>query len=188
MGKLKLVCPNCRSLLEIDDAPGISDKMLTCPICRFRAKVAVYQQQGMGKSRPVSNDEEEPTQVNFGMMDRTIGSLFYGRKEFSLHKGENTIGRKAQSGRAEVQICDEYGEVDKYMSRQHAIINICEGASGLEHRLKPTNPKNPIKINGSLLTNDDIVILQWGDELTFGHTPLKFDHPRSAEDQTLLDA
>lgn len=183
MGKIKFTCPNCRSVLSIEDAPGIREKMLSCPICRFRAKVSVYIQQALGNR---GQDDEEPTQINLGAMDRTIGSLFYGQKEFSLHKGPNTIGRKAQSGRAEVQLCDIHGEVDRYMSRQHAVITIKEGGSGLEHHLQPTNPKNPIKVNGQPLQNADVVILQWGDKLTFGHTELVFDRPNSDDDKTML--
>lgn len=184
MGKINITCPNCRSVLSIEDAPGISDKMLSCPVCRFRAKVSVYQQESLGGSR---YGDDEPTQVNFGMMDRTIGSLFLGDKEFSLHKGTNTIGRKALTGHAEVQLCDKNGEVDRYMSRQHAVITIKDGGSGLEHHLQPTNPKNPIKVNGKLLQNADIVILQWGDRLTFGHTDLVFERPHYNEDQTIIE-
>lgn len=182
MEKIKITCPNCRSALSIANVPGISEKMLSCPVCRFRAKVSVYQQQAMSRG-PQTTDDEEPTQVNFGSMDdRTIGSLFMGAKEFSLHKGQNTIGRKAKSGHAEVQISD-----DRYMSRQHAVITIKEGGSGLEHHLQPTNPKNPIKVNGQLLQNADVVVLQWGDRLTFGHTELVFDRPHiEDEDQTII--
>ena len=89
MGKLKIICPNCRSLLTIEETPGIADKMLSCPICRFRAKVSVYQQQALGSGKHGGDDDEEPTQVNFGMMDRTIGSIFHGAQEYSLHKGKN---------------------------------------------------------------------------------------------------
>ena len=186
MGKIRITCPNCRSTLSIEETPGIGEKMLTCPVCRFRAKVSLYQQQAMGVGRQAT-DEDEPTQVNFGSMDdRTIGSLFLGQKEYSLHKGQNTIGRKAQTGHAEVQLCDLNGEVDRYMSRQHAIIAIKEGGSGLEHHLQPTNPKNPIKVNGKPLENGDIVVLQWGDRLTFGHTELLFERPHYNEDQTML--
>lgn len=180
MGKIKITCPNCRSLLTIEDAPGISDKMLTCPICRFRAKVVVYQQQSSG-ARQGGNDNQEPTQVGIGMMDRTIGSLYFGNEEYSLHKGQNTIGRRATTGRAEVQISD-----DRYMSRQHAVITIKEGGTGLEHHLQPTNPKNPIKVNGRQLENADIVVLQWGDRLTFGHTELIFDRPKALEENTIV--
>lgn len=137
MEKIKITCPNCHSALSIANLPGISEKMLSCPVCRFRAKVSVYQQQAMSRG-PQTSDDEEPTQVNFGSMDdRTIGSLFMGSKEFSLHKGLNTIGRKAQSGHAEVQLCDINGEVDRYMSRQHAVITIKEGGSGLDTIYNP---------------------------------------------------
>ena len=181
MGKIKITCPNCHSVLSIEEAPGISDKMLSCPICRFRAKVSVFQQQMLSRGSQ-NDDDDEPTQVKFGSMDRTIGCLFFGKEEYSLHKGENTIGRKAKSGHAEVQISD-----DRYMSRQHAVITIKEGGSGLEHHLQPTNPKNPIKVNGQLLQNADVVVLQWGDRLTFGHTELVFDRPHiEDEDQTMI--
>lgn len=186
MEKIKITCPNCRSLLSIEQTPGIGDKMLSCPICRFRAKVSVFQQQSLGNIRQ-SADDDEPTQVNFAAMDRTIGSLFLGDKEFSLHKGPNTIGRKAQTGHAEVQLCDSNGEIDRYMSRNHAVITIKEGGSGLEHHLQPSNPKNPIKINGQQLQNADVVVLQWGDRLTFGHTELIFERPHYNEDQTMIE-
>lgn len=169
----------------MDEAPGIADKMLSCPICRFRAKVSVFQQQALGKGAHGGDNDDPPTQVSFGMMDRTIGSLFLGNKEFSLHKGQNTIGRKAKTGHAEVQLCDINGDVDPYMSRQHAVITIKEGGSGLEHHLQPTNPKNPIKVNGKQLMNEDVVVLQWGDRLTFGHTELVFERPHFNEDQTM---
>lgn len=187
MEKLKVVCPNCRSILEIENAPGISDKMLACPICRFRAKVAVYQQQGIGRKPQAASYEDPITQGNFNMMDRTIGSLYFGTKEFLLHKGRNTIGRKAMTGDAEVQICDEEGNVDRYMSKRHAIITIKDGASGLEHQMQPYEPKNAIKVNGILMSQDDIIVLQWGDKLQFGHTTLRFDRPRSAAEQTIVD-
>lgn len=186
MGRIKLKCPNCQSNLAVGETPGLGDKMLSCPICRFRAKFTVFQQHALGNVRQ-STDDEEPTQVNFGSMDRTIGSLFLGSKEYSLHKGPNTIGRKAQTGHAEVQLCDINGEVDRYMSRQHAVITIKEGGSGLEHHLQPSNPKNPIKVNGRLLQNADIVVLQWGDRLTFGHTELIFERPHYNEEQTMFE-
>ena len=135
MGKLKIICPNCRSLLSIEETPGIVDKMLSCPICRFRAKVSVYQQQVLGSGKHGGDDDEEPPQVHFGMMDRTIGSIFHGTQEYSL----------------------------------------------------PTNPKNPIKVNGRLLQNTDIVVLQWGDRLTFGHTELVFERPHFNEEQTMIE-
>ena len=38
-----------------------------------------------------------------------------------------------------------------------------------------------------LLQNADVVVLQWGDRLTFGHTELVFDRPHvEDEDQTMI--
>ncbi|MCF0180008.1 MAG: FHA domain-containing protein, partial [Bacteroidales bacterium] len=50
-----------------------------------------------------------------------------------------------------------------------------------------TNPKNPIKVNGKPLGNVDVVLLQWGDRLTFGHTELIFERPHYNEDQTIIE-
>lgn len=184
MGKLKFVCPNCKALLEIDDAPGVRDKMMACPHCKFRAKVVVFLQNSWGDK---NGGDDVPTQINFKGMDRTIGSLFYGNKEFSLHKGENTIGRRAQTGHAEVQLCDEQGEVDMYMSRKHAKIFIKEGAMGLEHQLQHWEAKNPIKVNNKMTMKEgDIIVLQWGDKLKFGHTELVFDRPSNGE-RTIIE-
>ena len=39
MDTITIVCPNCRSRLSVQNAPDIRDKMLSCPICKFKAKV-----------------------------------------------------------------------------------------------------------------------------------------------------
>lgn len=182
MSKLKIKCPNCKQSLSIPDNPGVANKMLKCPICHFRAKVSVFLQQNVGTVE--QNDESDiPTDTNLNFNeDRTIGCLFYEEQGYPLHKGENTIGRKATTGKAEIQISE-----DRYMSRQHAVITVKEGRSGIEHHLQPANPKNPIKVNGKLIENADIVILQWGDHLTFGHTELIFERPDFYEEHTLID-
>lgn len=99
MEELKIICPNCHSLLKIQNTLGISDKMLSCPICRFRAKVSVYQQANMKRHQP--DDDDEPTQVNLDMMDRTIGSLFYQnvyiRESIPLGVRRKPVTRKYRS-------------------------------------------------------------------------------------------
>ena len=76
---IKVTCPNCKSLLSINRVPGIEDKLLTCPVCRFKSKVSVYMQGSMAQGG--GGADEEPTQVNFGPAqerDKQIGSLFIG--------------------------------------------------------------------------------------------------------------
>lgn len=182
--QLKIVCPNCKNRLTTNYTAGIEDKLLTCPICRFKAKVALYMQGSSAKGGDDSSDE--PTQVNFdaaNYMERTIGSLYIDGKEFALKKGRTVIGRRAASSQAEMQIPTE----DRYMSRMHAIITVKDGMSGLEHHLEPARPKNPIKLNGQILAQGDIVVLKWGDKLTFGHTEVLFEQPKYLEEDTELE-
>ena len=157
--------------------------MLTCPTCRFRAKVSVYMQQTIGQGMANKCNDDEPTQINFGPVDATIGVLYHGATPYALHLGVNTIGRIATTSSAEVQISH-----DRYMSRQHAVITIEQSPSGYTHQLKPTNPRNPIKVNGLPLHNADIVMLQWGDRLTFGHTELIFERPQHNEEITIISS
>lgn len=182
--QIKVICPNCKNRLTIPYQSGLSDKLLTCPICRFKAKVAIYQ-QGRAAQGGYGSDGE-PTQVNFdslGAMDRTIGSLYIKEKEFALKKGKTVIGRCASTSRADMQIPTD----DLYMSRVHAAITVREGANGLVHLLEPMNPKNPIRVNGIKMEQGDVVALEWGDRLQFGHTELIFEHPKYNEESTRIE-
>lgn len=182
MQTLQVTCPNCRAIIVIENIPGISNKMLTCPKCGFRSKVSVFMQDA--DSCTVTQTvfvDEEPTQVLLPEMDRTVGVLCVDGKEYSLHEGKNTIGRKAKSGHAEVQISE-----DIYMSRQHAVIYIEATSEGLAHKLVSTNPKNPIKVNGKPLNDGEEVLLKWGDELQFGKTEILFEKPQIDEEATQL--
>mgnify|MGYP000232363580 FL=1 len=49
MELLTVVCPNCRSRLSLQNGPGIQDKMLACPICKYKAKVSLFQMGQAGK-------------------------------------------------------------------------------------------------------------------------------------------
>ena len=180
---MKVICPNCKSLLTISTQEDISEKLLTCPRCKYKAKVSVYLQE-MAKIHPAcSNDSTLLSPGIIQQMDRTVGVLYVDGKGYQLHKGKNTIGRKATSSSAEIQI--ESG--DRFMSRSHACITVKDGMSGLEHQLEALNPKNPIKINGNILENDDLIVLQWGDNLTFGKTDIVFERPNYGEEATIYE-
>lgn len=181
---IKVKCPNCNRLLSINRVPGIEDKLLTCPICRFKSKVSVYLQGGLAQGGYGADDE--PTQVNFHASENkhgTIGSLYIGNKEFALKKGQTLIGRLASTSDADMQIPTN----DQYMSRRHAYIMVQETNGRIEHLLRAARPKNPIKINGKVLDQEDIVVLNWGDRLMFGHTEIVFERPKYVEESTILE-
>lgn len=181
---IRVTCPNCKSLLSIKSVPGIGDKLLTCPVCRFKSRVSVYL-QGEYAQGGVGADEE-PTQVNFGPAldkNRQIGSLYVYGQEFALKMGRILVGRLASTSHADMQIPTD----DHYMSRSHAYITVRERNGQIEHLLEPANPKNPIKLNDKILENGDVVVLSWGDKLRFGHTEIIFERPKYNEEGTILE-
>lgn len=182
--RFKAKCPNCKSDLLIGDKPGINDKMLSCPQCKYRAKVSEFRMAALSGYN--SNDpkgDAEPTQVNFGQMDNTVGSLYLGEKEYGLHIGSTSFGRLGVGCQAEVKIDNG----DRFMSRNHARIIIKQTESGLRHMIEPTNPKNPIVINGNKIENSSIMVLNFGDRLRFGHTELLFERPGLYQEGTMID-
>ena len=35
-----VTCPNCRTRLSVKNEPGVQEKILGCPICKYKAKVS----------------------------------------------------------------------------------------------------------------------------------------------------
>lgn len=42
MGKVFIVCPECRQRLSFNEIPGYRDMVVECPKCHFKANVSVY--------------------------------------------------------------------------------------------------------------------------------------------------
>lgn len=186
MGTISVVCPNCRSRLSIQDAPGIQDKILGCPVCKYKAKVGVYQ---MGQSaQQAQGSSSEPTRIPTGLpsqLKTDVGQMRVVQtgQICELRIGSQTLGRLAQSGTADVQIgSDNYK--DEYMSRRHVQIDVVRTATGLEHHLVEIGSKNIIQLNGKDILRGDQIILNFGDRLTLGKTDILLEE--TDEDSTKL--
>ena len=57
MGKIYLVCPNCRTRLSFTEVPGYQEKIVECPICHFKALANVYQSGAAAQGGQGSNDD-----------------------------------------------------------------------------------------------------------------------------------
>ena len=167
MGKIFLVCPNCRTRLSFPEVPGYQDKIVECPICHFKAKANVYQ--GGAASKGGQGSDDEATQLPGSMMQQKfdMGHIRVGttNQRCPLKMGTNVIGRIAQSGKADIQITQ-----DPYMSRRHLQIDVVKTPHGIEHHLVEINSKNIIVLNGKPIQRNDILNLQFGDKLTLGKT------------------
>jgi uncharacterized membrane protein YhaH (DUF805 family) len=101
-----------------------------------------------------------------------IGNLKddYGRT-YPLAIGINTIGRGDPSSSASVQILTE----DRYMSRNHAVIDVTNTGREISHILKfGENRQISIYLNGAPLNVGSNAILSNGDRIKLGHTELTF--------------
>lgn len=198
--KIFIVCPNCSSRLSIRELPGIQDKFLTCPKCKYKAKVSVYKAQAMQTpaGQPVnlggtnggysqSMASNEPSTVVAGMnggMQQNIAPVMQpGQLRIMqtgqvcvLHEGSQVIGRLATTSTAEIKIGGN-GYMDQYMSRNHARIDVIRRPDGsLEHRLQEaTRTVNGIVHNGIKMSSGDVNILEYGDEIVLGKTHFVFE-------------
>ena len=169
MGKIFLVCPNCRTRLSFPEVPGYQDKIVECPICHFKATASVYQSGAAAKGGQGADDDA--TQLPGNMMQQSMdtGQIRVGttNQRCPLKMGSNVIGRIAKTGKADIQITH-----DEYMSRRHVQIDVVKGAHGIEHRLVEINSKNIVVLNGSPIQRNDILQLKFGDCLTLGKTDI----------------
>lgn len=173
MGKIYIVCPECRQTLSFNEVPGYQNMVVECPKCHFKANASVYQSGE--RARGASGSDSSETQLAGGPAFAGPAGLGQIRvkdtgESFVLKPGQNIIGRRASTGSADIKISD-----DIYMSRRHARIDAVAKNGGYEHRLYEINALNIIKLNGKPIKRGDILILKFGDVLTFGQTEIVFE-------------
>ncbi len=174
MDVISVVCPNCRSRLSIQNVPGVMDKVLPCPICKYKAKVSVYKIGQAGKGGQGASDEATQLPGYIGQQvknDTGQMRVLQTGQICELRLGSQVLGRLAQSGTADVQIgSDKYR--DEYMSRRHVQIDVIKTSHGIEHHLVEIGSKNIIQLNGRDILRGDEIILNFGDKLTLGKTDI----------------
>lgn len=175
MDTILVTCPNCRTRLSIKNEPGIQEKTLACPICKFKAKVSQYMLGQAGKGGQGASDD--PTQLPAHLEQQVKNDTGQMRviqtdQICELRLGSQVIGRLASSGNADLQIgSDNYK--DMYMSRRHVQIDVVKNPKGgVEHHLVEIGSKNIIKLNGKDIQRGDKIVLKFGDKLTLGETDI----------------
>ena len=183
MSEIKIKCPTCGKILRLNDTPNIDNASFTCPVCRekhivgncqryveppkYVASVGEETQYGSLSSRQTSTEEAQMVsapQGDIGYLEDRFGNTY------KLHLGINTIGRKANTSTATLQI----DTTDRTMSRSHAIIEVRDAGGQIIHILRNGANKNPSYHNGTLIGSADQLILNNGDAVKFGSTELTF--------------
>lgn len=183
MNEIKIKCPDCGKILRLADKPNINNAVFTCPVCNGKHRVGDCPRMMNAPKQSITSEETqygtsqyspsnaEETQIAGATQAAKIGHLVdnYGRS-YQLSIGINTIGRKAYSSTASVQIDVN----DRTMSRSHAIIEVKNVGGQIMHILRNGANKNPSFLNGALLESSDQLILNNGNSVKFGDTVLIF--------------
>lgn len=168
MGKIYIVCPECHQRLSFNEVPGYQNMVVECPKCHFKANASVYQSGA--QARGAHGADDMPTQLV--TPPKSTGDVGQIRVKSTnevqwLKPGTNIIGRRAQTGTADIKISN-----DMYMSRRHVQIDVVAKNGGYQHRLVEINSKNIVKLNGRDINRGDILVLNFGDVLTLGTTDI----------------
>lgn len=177
MEEKKVRCPGCGAVLEVRNSRSEAVKRITCPNCGMALQVTFPA--NLLPEAPTYYPPNEAPNVPVSKGDVPVGvaktgerpALLYEGQRYSLHNGRNVVGRRAASSQATVQIPTD----DRYMSRQHVVVEIGKTPRGhVKALLTNCNNKNATHVNGLPVENEDEVALQNEYEIRMGDTTVTY--------------
>lgn len=192
----QIKCPNCGVILAVKNSKDEEEKRISCPKCKTGLKVMFSKpkpkEELLTAHTVYGPQQPQPTSQNAGatQLGGTVVGAVNGStqlatpqtlvrqarlecdgKAYDLELGENTVGRKAQTSHATIQI----DTTDRYMSRQHALITVTRlRDGGLKVTLRNDQNKNDTLVNGLTIENGDEIRLTNGNRITMGHTTILY--------------
>ncbi|MBQ1648085.1 MAG: FHA domain-containing protein [Bacteroidales bacterium] len=169
MDKIRIKCPVCGVVLEVDDNPAYADKFVVCPNCREKRKFAEFKRYVPSQAPADDETEADPSAetVPGFLLDRKTGM------RYELSDGWHTVGRKPVKTppKADIAIVTD----DMGVSRVHMKVKVALARDG-RHHVYVTNAenKNPTYINGEPLKKGDIIGLRNGDIVRLSDTELQY--------------
>ncbi len=169
MEKKRVECPRCKSLLQVKQKQGELVKDVTCPVCNKIIQVLFSDDEGKTIYGGVPDDGRTVLPTNQQMVSSC--ALMVDGVEYELLLGKNTVGRKASTSLASIQLSTS----DMYMSRHHSIINVRRIADGsLRVSVLNYENKNKTFVDGIPLEAGDEPILHNGSIILMGKTQVTF--------------
>lgn len=186
----RVKCSNCGIILEVKNSKNEAVKLITCPQCKARCGVRFQPQQPLevetilpGRQQRVAPQNDGETLLG-GRQDSERTILGQGRQQgaataclvlagqqYVLRQGANTVGRKAQTSQATLQLPVS----DPYMSRHHLQITVSVLPNGkLKAVISNDRNKNITSINGVELPHDEAIVLSNGDRIVMGKTTVVY--------------
>lgn len=176
----RVKCSNCGIILEVKNSKNEAVKLITCPQCKAPLRVRFQPQQPLevetvlpgrqpAQQRVAPQNDGETLLGGRQDSERTI--LGQGCQQYVLRQGANTVGRKAQTSQATLQLPVS----DPYMSRHHLQIVVSVLPNGkLKAVISNDRNKNITSINGVELPHDEAIVLSNGDRIVMGKTTVVY--------------
>ena len=162
MEKKRCRCPKCKTVFDVTNPDGKDVLRISCPGCGVNLKVNFQPHKVEDENKTVFRNKSK----------RQCAIVLKGER-YMLPQGKNTIGRRAQSSQATLQLPVN----DKYLSRSHVEIEVTTTASGtVIAMLKNHKNKNATSVNGVILGESDVANLKHGDTITMGMTTVIFEN------------
>ena len=164
----RITCPKCGAVLDVKNTTGVASKVIGCPRCGAHLKV-VFRQE-VEEAHTVMAGEEPAADGGSTMMapapqKQKVYALKVGQELYRLADGMNTIGRRAPSSHATVQIHTE----SHALSRNHAQIEVVRYDGGISRvRISNWQNKNITTVNGRQIGEGDVLLLKPGDQVVMG--------------------
>ena len=184
----RIKCPNCQVVLDVTNSKNEQVKQITCPKCQAVLQVKFPPQQApleaetyyAPKKPTVDSGATQLAGSNYGatqlvtpkeMPKENNVRLVFEDQPYFLEEGQNIIGRKGNTSKADVQISTD----DRYMSRQHCSITITTLPDGTKKAvLSNYQNKNLTIIDGQEIETGDAIRLVNDNRITMGHTTVVF--------------
>ena len=171
----RIQCPNCGVVLDVRNSKMEDEKLITCPQCKAVLRVK-FRHEAPLEAKTVLAGGYNGGETQLGGMKgathlasarNTLSSyLSVDGRSYPLSIGLNTVGRKAPSSQASIQIETD----DRYMSRRHAKIEVRELAGIRQAIISNDQNKNATYVDGQELQSGDAVILRDRSEIIMGKT------------------
>lgn len=181
----RVKCSNCGIILEVKNSKNEAVKLITCPQCKAPLRVRFQPQQPLEVETVLPGCQPAQQRVapqNDGetlLGGRRTASgpssatacLVLADQQYVLRQGANTVGRKAQTSQATLQLPVS----DPYMSRHHLQITVSVLPNGkLKAVISNDRNKNITSINGVELPHDEAIVLSNGDRIVMGKTTVVY--------------
>ena len=183
----RIICPQCKAVLDVRNSKNEEVKQFTCPSCKtlLQVKFAPRQepieaptfiapspsQSALDGETQLAGAGYAATQLVSSSKSKATAKLHFHGVEYELEEGQNIIGRKGTTSKATVQIDTD----DRYMSRQHCSITVKTLPDGVKKAvLSNYQNKNLTSIDGQEIATGDEIRLTDGNSITMGRTTVTF--------------